>query len=57
MCLFMLNISLIMISLVQSPVHGCYIGDTVRLEGYAMVILHSVALIISALSPRMHGGG
>jgi len=53
----MLNISLIMISLVQSPVHGCYIGDTVRLEGYAMVILHSVALIISALSPRMHGGG
>jgi len=28
-----------MISLVQIPVHRCYTGNTVRLEGYAMVVI------------------
>jgi len=45
-----------MISLVQIPVHRCYAGNTVRLEGYGYWLTYFSALIISALLPRMHSG-
>jgi len=35
----------------------CYTADIVRLKGYGYGSYWSIALIISALLPRMHSGG
>jgi len=49
-----------MISLVQIPVHRCYTGNTICLDGYgygSYWLTYIGSLTINALLPRMHSGG